>query len=563
MVRPALDVDLDDFARASGAALADGPLPVKRLGEVLAEVVPRCPGQRAGPPGPRRGTARPAAAAWLLEAVGRCRLPVRRHLARSTRSPCPTRRRSCGATSRRTVRRPRPTSPRGPASPASPPCSRRWTTWSTTLTTAARSWSTCPDATSPTPMCQPPFGCWASTTTCGSPTPAATASPIPAKRKKLDGGQRRSVQHGVRRRLARGSVAGRGRPPGGGRAVPRAAPAERAGLDEELDRGVLRVLRSSAVSRRTDEPQLLSPSAGSARGGRRRRRRLRSRCAGSRSPRRTTWAPASSNAASSSSSRPPSGPTTTTTEPAAPARPGRASPGAVPPRGARRRGRPPRAAPPRRLSRRGRRRSANHARRACLEASRAVVRQRASGLGERARPPTRPPIARQPMARSARHRSRSAPRPPARRGRPSGSPGRLSRTAPAEVCRAPSRPRPRRLALAVATTGPDTDRPSPSVRTTASPTRSRRTATAWCASSPVTSTVEPTAAPSSDGTQWTGRLIAELSQPVEGVAQPAEHALVLLAHLSGGLLLVRGSPRARAAAPPGERRAGWASRRAR
>ena len=34
-VRPAIDVDLDEFADAVRAALADGPLPVKRLGEVL------------------------------------------------------------------------------------------------------------------------------------------------------------------------------------------------------------------------------------------------------------------------------------------------------------------------------------------------------------------------------------------------------------------------------------------------------------------------------------------------------------------------------------------------
>ena len=80
MVRPAIDVDLDEFAVALRAALADGPLPVKRLGEVLTEALPRRPGQRAGPPGPGRGAARPAAAARLLEAAGRRRLPVRRHL---------------------------------------------------------------------------------------------------------------------------------------------------------------------------------------------------------------------------------------------------------------------------------------------------------------------------------------------------------------------------------------------------------------------------------------------------------------------------------------------------
>jgi hypothetical protein len=43
MVRPAVDVDLDQFAVAVRAALADGPLPVKRLGEVLSESFPDVP----------------------------------------------------------------------------------------------------------------------------------------------------------------------------------------------------------------------------------------------------------------------------------------------------------------------------------------------------------------------------------------------------------------------------------------------------------------------------------------------------------------------------------------
>jgi hypothetical protein len=43
MVRPALDVDLEDFAVALRAALTDGPLPVKRLGEVLTEAFPDVP----------------------------------------------------------------------------------------------------------------------------------------------------------------------------------------------------------------------------------------------------------------------------------------------------------------------------------------------------------------------------------------------------------------------------------------------------------------------------------------------------------------------------------------
>jgi hypothetical protein len=42
-IKPALDVDLDAFAVAVRAALADGPLPVKRLGEVLADAFPGIP----------------------------------------------------------------------------------------------------------------------------------------------------------------------------------------------------------------------------------------------------------------------------------------------------------------------------------------------------------------------------------------------------------------------------------------------------------------------------------------------------------------------------------------
>ena len=61
---------------------------------------------------------------------------------------------------------------------------------------------------------------------------------------------------------------------------------------------------------------------------------------------------------------------------------------------------------------------------------------------------------------------------------------------------------------AVEATRPVATRPEPSVSITLSPTRSRRTATAWCASSPVTSTVEPAAASTSDGTQWTGSVIS-------------------------------------------------------
>ena len=58
--------------------------------------------------------------------------------------------------------------------------------------------------------------------------------------------------------------------------------------------------------------------------------------------------------------------------------------------------------------------------------------------------------------------------------------------------------------LPVEATDPVAEVPRPSVRTTCSPSRRRRTATAWCASSPVTSTRVPGAAPSRDSTRWTG-----------------------------------------------------------
>jgi len=43
MVRPAIEVDLDAFDAALREALADGPLPVKKLGEVLAGTFPEVP----------------------------------------------------------------------------------------------------------------------------------------------------------------------------------------------------------------------------------------------------------------------------------------------------------------------------------------------------------------------------------------------------------------------------------------------------------------------------------------------------------------------------------------
>ena len=67
---------------AVDAALADGPLPVKALGEALARAVPGRTAERARPARAGRRTARPAAAARLLEAVGRRRLRVGRPLAR-------------------------------------------------------------------------------------------------------------------------------------------------------------------------------------------------------------------------------------------------------------------------------------------------------------------------------------------------------------------------------------------------------------------------------------------------------------------------------------------------
>ena len=92
-----------------------------------------------------------------------------------------------------------------------------------------------------------------------------------------------------------------------------------------------------------------------------------------------------------------------------------------------------------------------------------------------------------PTGTIRRRRSRSAPRRRARRGRPWGSPARRSPSGRRRArCRRPTRRSPRRPACRSTPTAPATDVPAPSVSTTCSPTRSRRTATAWCASSPST-----------------------------------------------------------------------------
>ena len=109
MVRPAVDVDLEQFAVAVRAALADGPLPVKRLGEVLdarpsptypPTPWPTCPASPSRWPSCRRAAAGSGPAGWSTSTS----TP-----GSAGRSPIPTRRRSCGVTSRRTVPPPPPT----------------------------------------------------------------------------------------------------------------------------------------------------------------------------------------------------------------------------------------------------------------------------------------------------------------------------------------------------------------------------------------------------------------------------------------------------------------------
>ena len=147
--------------------------------------------------------------------------------------------------------------------------------------------------------------------------------------------------------------------------------------------------------------------------------------------------------------------------------------------------------------------SGNHDRRACLAASRAVERQRDSDFTARSpfqtatlRDAAQGTIRAAPISVSIS--TASSPRSPlgsACTTTSSGSGRAASRTAATVTVK---------TRLPVLATSPVTERPAPSVSTTGSPTRSRRTATAWWASSPVTSTAEPTVTPSSDGTTCTG-----------------------------------------------------------
>ena len=178
MVRPALDVDVDEFAVALRAALADGPLPVKRLGEVLTEAFPDVPANALA------HLARVAAPLAQLPPRGCWKQPggvvyqfVDTWLGRPLVEPDPE------AIVRRYL------AAYGPASAADV------TAWSGVpgipavlasmddlvrhTDAAGKKLVDLPSgdiADAETPR---PFGCSASTTTSGSPTPAVTGSPIP------------------------------------------------------------------------------------------------------------------------------------------------------------------------------------------------------------------------------------------------------------------------------------------------------------------------------------------------------------------------------------------------
>ena len=209
MVRAAIDVDLGEFAVAVRAALADGPLPVKRLGEVLTATFPDVPANALA------HLARVAEPLAQLPPRGCWKQPggvvyqyVDTWLGRPIVEPDPA------AIVRRYL------AAYGPASAADV------TSWSgvpgmpavlaamddlvPTPTRRARSCSTYrPACWSPRTR---PRRCVSSacTTTSGSPRRPRPRHP-PRQAQALDGRQRRPLLDGVRRRLARRAVAGRGR----------------------------------------------------------------------------------------------------------------------------------------------------------------------------------------------------------------------------------------------------------------------------------------------------------------------------------------------------------------
>ena len=195
------------------------------------------------------------------------------------------------------------------------------------------------------------------------------------------------------------------------------------------------------------------------------------------------------------------------------------------PRAARRPGRRRRPARRRRRSSPARRPRGTTTRRACLAASRAVERQRASDFAARS------PFQTATLRAAAHGTIRATPTSVSTSTASSPrSPFGIAWTTVDRRARRAARRRRRRdrhrerPACRSTATAPVTDRPRPSVSTTASPTRSRRTATAWCASSPVD--LDRRARPRrrrATGTRWTGRDIGG-SVLVEGVAEPAEHA---------------------------------------
>ena len=108
-IRPAIDVDLDAFTVACRAALADGPLPVKKLGEALVDSFPEVPASRpraASPAWPNRSSSCRRAAAGSSPAESSTTTSTRGSGGRWSTPTLPP---SCAGTSRRTVLPPPPT----------------------------------------------------------------------------------------------------------------------------------------------------------------------------------------------------------------------------------------------------------------------------------------------------------------------------------------------------------------------------------------------------------------------------------------------------------------------
>ena len=288
---------------------------------------------------------------------------------------------------------------------------------------------------------------------------------------------------------------------------------ERADLDDEVARVEALLDRRSDTSTRKNThlgTQELTPrrevrsSGGCGRAGRTTAATPAVEVRSTSAPSRTARTPAASNAASSSSAIPPSGPTTTTIEPVAgtdrSANASTASSWSTTARSAAASSATTSAVVASGAT------VGNHERRACLAASRAVADHFACDLVARSprqtatdRDAAHGTIMSTPISVSIS--TASSPRSPlgsACTTVTDGCAGSTSSTDDTVTVK---------TRLPVDATSPSAVVPAPSVSTTCSPTRRRRTATAWCASSPVTSTVPPPVTPAREGTRWTGRLI--------------------------------------------------------